>query len=303
MKVLTAALAAFLLVGLLFLAACGGGGASSSTNSSSAAPITGNWSIALQTIPSTPTGTPKSTGTLSGFLSGTKDAVTGRTVYTGTTCAGIGNVSGTVTGSKVALSVSPTGLNISLTGTLAPDQSSMCGTSAGANVMSGNYTLLASGCGKPETGSWTGCPVQPLNGTLSGTFTSNSIGNPVFPVTAAISQGSSDGASSAPLTGTLTAGSTGSACFPPGTTVNISGLISGEGVVIGLANSAGDPFGQITGTWPNLDPAATPPITISSLTGKYNIPPQGPRGAPCSKGDSGKVCFPADAAFCQTPGP
>jgi hypothetical protein len=278
-------LSVFLLTVLLLTTACGGGSASSNT-SPSVTPIAGNWQMTLQE-----TGKMTSAGTVSGFLQGTNNAVTGSAAYTATTCAGIGTVTGSLSGSNVTLSVSPTGLNISMTGTLGSDMS----------TMSGGYILLASGCGKPTTGTWTGNMVQPLNGSLSGSLTSNSTGNPVFPVTAVVNQGNGAGSSSAPLTGTLTAGSTGSACFPPGTAVNISGLISGESVVVGLADSAGDPLGQITGEWPSLDPTAMPPITKPSLSGTYKIVSQGPRGTPCTKGDSGTLCLSSDATACPAP--
>lgn len=288
MKAVTAPLLSALFLTLLLVStACGGGSASSNSNAS-VTPITGNWQMILQE-----TGKMTSSGTVSGFLGGTNDAVTGSAAYTATTCAGIGTVTGSVNGSNVILSVSPTGLNISLTGTLSSDRSSM----------SGDYILLASGCGKPQTGTWTGNLVQSMTGNLTGSLTSNSTGNPVYPVTAMINQGNGAGSSSASLTGTFTAGSTGSTCFPPGTAVNISGLISGQSVVIGLADSAGDPLGQITGAWPNLDSTATPPVTKPSLTGTYKIVAQGPRGTPCSRGDSGTVCLAPDATACQAPTP
>jgi hypothetical protein len=284
MKAVTApVLLALLLASLLVSTACGGGSASS-TSSPSVTPIAGNWQMTLQE-----TGKMNSSGTVSGFLGGTNDALTGSAAYTATTCAGVGTVTGSVNGSDVTLSVSPTGLNISLTGTLGSDRSSM----------SGDYILLASGCGKPQTGTWTGNLVQPMTGNLTGNLTSSSTGNPVYPVTAMINQGNGTGASSAPLTGTFTAGSTGSSCFPPGIIVNVSGLISGESVVIGLTDVAGDPLGQITGVWPSLDSTATPPVTKPSLTGTYKIVAQGPKGTPCSKGDSGTVCLAPDATACQ----
>jgi len=282
MKAIPSFLMASLPALLMVLSACGGGSTASTSSSSSTPAISGNWQMSLQ---KSSTAKPE---TLSGFLVGTANSISGSAVYAGTSCAGIGTVTGTVGGSNVTLTVNPTGLNINLTGTLGSDRASMSGT----------YILLATGCGKPETGTFTGNLVQPLNGNLSGTLSSGS--GSVYPVTGQVSQSQSTG-SSAPLAGTLTAGSSGSTCFPSGTTANISGLISGESVVVDIVDTTGDELGQVSGEWPSLDPTATPPITKPSLTGTYKIVSQGPKGTPCAKGDSGTVCLSTDPTACRAP--
>ena len=238
----------------LFMIGCGGGSGSSDPPSA-AWPISGNWQMEMQKSST-------ATRTQSGFLLEKNNAVSGSLIFAGTTCAGMGNVSGTVSGSDVSLSVEPTGLSIDLTGTLGPDKASM----------SGNYAMLAAGCGKPETGTWTAALIKPLNGSFQGSFVSTRSGT-TFPASAQIGQGANVGTASAPLTGTLSI--TGSSCF---TTANISGLISGTSVVLNFGESAGTQVGQVTGT-------STPDGT--SLSGTYSIPEQGAPGAPCHAGDIG----------------
>ena len=232
-----------------------GGGNSSSDPSSAAWPIAGNWQMSMQNSGSL-------TRTQSGFLQENKGTVSGSLIFAGTPCAGMGSVSGNVNGSNISLLVDPTGLSIELTGTLGSDKTSMSGT----------YLTLASGCGKPETGTWTANLVQPLNGNFQGSFVSTRSGT-TFPVAAQIAQGPNTGTASASLAGTLNI--TGSSCF---TTANISGLVSGTSVVINFGDSEGTQIGQLT---------ATSTIDGTSMSGKYSIPLQGNPGAPCHAGDVG----------------
>jgi hypothetical protein len=243
-----------LLAFCLLSSGCGGGN-SSSDPSPAAWPISGNWQMTLKKSNTL-------TRTQSGFLLENSNAVSGALIFSGSPCAGLGTATGTVRGRDVSLLVEPTGLSIDLTGILGTDKSSMSGT----------YMTLASGCGEPETGTWTGNLVAPLNGSFQGSFVSTRSGAN-FPISAALTQGPNGGTASTSLTGTLNI--MGSSCF---TTANISGLISGTSVVINFGDSSGTPVGQLT---------ATSTLDGTSLSGAYSIPTQGAPGAPCHAGDVG----------------
>jgi hypothetical protein len=241
---------------LLLLSACG---SVSKSQPAAAWPVSGNWQMSLQ---KNAKAKPKAQ---SGFLLESQTAISGSVLFAGASCAGVGNVTGTASGSNVSLTITPTGLSIELTGTLGSDQASMSGT----------YTILALGCGAPESGTWTGQLVKPLNGNVLGTFISK--GGASYSISGQLSQGQNGGAPSALLSGSLDAA--GYDCF---TTANVSGLISGTNVVVNLADSAGSPVGQVIGT---ITPDAT------SITGTYKIVQQGSPGSPCHNGDSGTFAF------------
>jgi len=248
----------FLLALLLLLIGCGGG---SSANSSSGT-LSGNWQMTLQK-----TGTTKFAKTQSGSLVQNNGVISGSVILTDTPCSGVGNVSGTVTGTAVSMVVSPTGVVVNQTGTVSSDQSSM----------SGNYTILSTGCSgsqtAPQSGTWTANLVKPLTGNFQGTFTSNKAG--ALPVTGQVSQGPNTGSSNTALTGNL---SITGYCF---SAANISGVISGTAVVMNLVDSSGVEIAQVTGT-SSLDG--------TSLTGTYHAIAQGTGGtSPCVDGDSGTV--------------
>lgn len=240
----------------LLMTACGGGSSSAGSQSGS---ISGNWQMSLQKNQSKLK--PK---TQSGFLVQSNNAVTGDLLFTGIPCSGVGTVTGSVTGANVSLVVDPVGITVNLTGAVSSDQTSM----------SGNYTLLASGCGSTESGTWKANIVKPLNGNLQGTFTSTRLGK-ALPVTGQISQGQNTGSSNTTLAGNLNI--TGY-CFASAT---ISGAVSGTAVVMNLVNSSGTEIAQLTGT-STLDG--------TSVTGTYHVIPQGTGGTPpCVDGDGGKV--------------
>ena len=250
-----------LLLGLLLLAtACGGG---SSSTSSSSGSIAGNWQMTLQKSNT------KLKRTQSGFLLQNKDTVTGGVIFTDFPCSRVGSVTGSLTGTDIGFSVSLTGLTVNLTGTLGSDQASM----------SGDYTILATGCegvltNTQETGSWTASLVKPLSGNFQGTFKSTRLGTS-YPVTGQVSQGPNTGISNAPLTGNL---SVTGYCF---TGAKISGVVSGTAVVMNLLNSDGTQVGELTGT---------SALDGSSVTGTYQVLPQGPTGTPpCDDGERGTV--------------
>lgn len=241
----------------------GCGSSSSSNPAPSSVPISGNWQMTLQS--SDANEKPK---TQSGFLQGNGGVVTGSMLFSDSSnaCSGVGEATGTVSGSTVSLSVSPIGIQISLDGTL------------NSTSMKGSYTMLSTGCtgrySAPETGTWTANSVTPLNGTMQGTFTSHRLGSDL-PVTGKVSQGANTGTSSTPVSGSL---SVTGYCFA---SASISGAVSGTSVVMNLLNSDGTQIGQVSGT-STLDG--------KSVTGTYNVVPLGSGGTqPCQNGDSGTV--------------
>jgi len=246
----------------ILLTAC----ASSNHDPSSSGAVSGNWQISLQ--PSNPTWRQT---TQSGFLLEANGILTGSMMFTDISCSGVGSVSGTVSGSNVTFTVTPTGLNMEFTGSMSQP-----------NTMTGSYTILSTGCGgvysAPQTGTWTANLVTPLNGNLQGTFTSHE--GVTYTITGQVSQGPNTGVSTANLNGTL---STTGYCFF--TTTNVTGAISGTSVVLNLVGSNGAQIGQVIGT---------ASVDGTSLTGTYRLIGLGPGvGAvpPCVNGDSGTVTF------------
>jgi hypothetical protein len=263
------------LSSVLFLSLCvlllmSGCGSSGKVLPPPAFSLSGNWVFSLQE--NNGNANPK---TQSGFLLANQDSVTGGVLLVAPPCTGDGAVSGTVTGNNVSLSVSATGLSISLIGTLGSDNSSMSGT----------YNLLVSGCSlKPESGSWMAILLPTLTGTFqqaTSNLTSNHTGS-VYQISGPITQARDTGAASVALNGNLTSDSP---CF---TAATVSGLIGGPNVVLNLVDSTGAQIGQVVGIWPNIDNTAMPPITTPSVVGKYSLLAQG-KGSPCPGGDSGTV--------------
>jgi hypothetical protein len=209
--------------------------------------------------------------TQSGFLIQNGGTVTGSVIFTDQPCSGVGSVTGTVSGTAISLLVSPTGVNVNLSGTIG----------SGQNSMSGNYTTLSTGCSAtdvaPGTGIWTANRVKPLSGNIQGTFTSNDESLSPVTVTGKVSQGPNTGISTVPLTGSLSATDY---CF---STADISGVVSGTSVLMNLVSSDGTQIGQVSGTT-SLDG--------TFITGTYQVMGQG-KGAepnpPCVEGDHGTV--------------
>jgi hypothetical protein len=248
----------------LLLNGCGGG-SSNSNSSPSLGSISGNWQMSLQKSNSTLQ--PK---TQSGFLVQNGGNVAGSVLFTDIPCSGIGGVTGTVSGTDVSLVVDPVGVEVNLSGTVG----------SGQTAMSGNYTILSTGCSgtetAPQTGTWTASLVSPFSGNIQGTFASTPHST-TYAITGSVKQGSNTGVSTAPLTGTMNA--TGY-CFAA---ANITGSIGGTAVVIDLADTDGVEVGQIIGT-SSLDG--------TSFTGTYQILGLGSTvPPPCGDGDSGAVTF------------
>jgi hypothetical protein len=248
----------------ILLVACGSSNNSSST--SNPAGVAGNWQMSLQ--PSNPKWKP--TGQ-SGFLVENGGVLSGSMMFTDIACSGVGSVEGTVDGTNLSFSVTPTGINIQYLGSLTQP-----------TVMSGSYTILSSGCSgvysAPQTGTFTANLVAPLKGNIQGSFVSHE--GVTYPITGQLSQAASTGVSTANLSGSM---NTSNYCFF--TTTNLTGVISGTNVVLNLVGSDGTQVGQIAGTT-SLDG--------SLITGTYKLIGFGPGvGAkpPCVNGDGGTVTF------------
>src|SRR5208282_3926831 len=202
------------------------------TSSSSTPPtdnLSGNWQMTLQSA--------TSSETQSGFLLQSGTTITGSILFSGqtisgqTSCAGVGATVGQLSGGGVTMTESPVGDTISLTGVPSTNFTSM----------SGSYSILASGCGQTEVGTWTGTKVSPLTGNFGATFTLAGAND--FHFLGTITQGPNTGGSDANLTGTMT--STDSPCFAQAT---IAGVISGTSVVLNLLTSDGVTLGKFSGT-------------------------------------------------------
>jgi hypothetical protein len=251
---------AFLLVFSLFLTACGSSNSSNSDPSSGS--IAGNWQMSLQ-----PSNTKLNPRSQSGFLAQSGNNLTGSLLLTDVPCTGIGSVNGTVSGTAVSLTISPTGLLLDLTGTVASNQTSM----------SGDYTILSTGCSStntaPQNGTWTANLIPPFSGNFTGTFYAQNNG-PTYTVSGQLTQGSSAGQSSAPLTGTLTI--TGFPCLAG---ANLTGLVSGTSVVLNWVDSDGNQLGEMY---------ATSSLDGTSMGGTYKFVGQGTTGIPgCKAGVGG----------------
>ncbi len=221
------------LVSLLaFLAACGGSGKIQTL------PLSGNWQITLQSK------TLSATETQTGFLLQSANGISGGAQFSGQTitiagtptlvCNAVGTAQGQLTGTNVSLTFTQPGQTINLTGTTANNSTSM----------SGNYSILASGCGQTEVGTWSANQVDPLSGGFQATFTpySNSSYNQPFSFTGTITQGMNTGGSTATVSGTMT--STDLPCF---STATIAGVVSGSTVVLNLLTTDGIALGKISG--------------------------------------------------------
>jgi hypothetical protein len=252
---------AFLLALAGLTGSCGSSG--NPSTSATAGPLTGNWQMTL-----TDTSTNSVAKSQSGSLIQTGNAVTGGLLLTDAPCTGIGAVSGTVTGTAVSLSLNPVGVSVNLTGTLA----------ASPAALSGAYTILSTGCQGsavvPESGTFTASLVSPLQGSVSGAFTSQD-GASTYPITGTLTQAPITASATTSLSGTLAF--TGF-CYP---SVNLLGSISGTSVVMNLVLTDGSSIGQFNGAT-SLDG--------TSLTGKYTYDGLG-SGAPkgCVDGGAGSA--------------
>ena len=210
---------------LMISPACGGPGPKTP-----AALLSGNWQMTLQNE--------TSSETQSGFLMESGNIVSGnfqlsgQTISGQTICSGVGSVVGLANGTSVSLTVSPAGQTVNLTGTSANNSTSM----------SGNYSILASGCGQTDLGTWTATRINSLTGSFQATFTTYGA-SPLFHFTGTLTQGPNTGGSTATVSGSMT--STDSPCF---TSASIGGVVSGTTVVLNLLTSDGVALGKYSGT-------------------------------------------------------
>lgn len=258
----------FCLILPILLTGCGSG--NSNTGSTSSGAISGNWQMSLQ--PSIPKSRPTAQ---SGFLVENNGVLTGGMAVQNLACPGVGNVSGSVSGSNLTFSVTPAGLDLEFTGSMTK-----------TGTMGGNYTILSTGCTgnftAPQDGIWTANQVSPMNINIQGLFTSShqNLTPGTFNIAGKLAQGSSTGESTTSLAGTLSA--TGYCFF---TTTSVTGTISGTSVVVNLVGSDGTQIGQISGT-ASLDG--------SSFNGSYRMIGLGPgHEPPCVNGDTGTVTWPS----------
>lgn len=262
------------LICAIMLTSCGGG--SSDAGKTVVNGLSGNWQIMLQNS--------SSSGTQSGFLLQTGTNVTGSLLSSGqtisgqTVCSGVGSVQGQIKGADASLTVILAGQSLNLTGATANNLTSM----------SGDYSILASGCGQTETGTWSANQVNPLTGSFQSTFAVDGGIVPPFHYTGTITEGANTGASIAPLSGTMS--STDTPCF---TTATIAGVITGTSVVVNILRSTD---GRVLGKY-----SGTMTTDATSVTGRFAFTDAAHPGAlgPC-EGYGGNATFTVQAAPATT---
>jgi len=238
---------------------------SSKDPSSVSGPMAGNWQMSL--LPSTNI----HARSQSGFLQQNGNTISGSLLLVDSPCSGVGSATGTAAGNNVSLVVAPVGVQITLTGTSTSNPSSM----------SGNYTLISTGCQQeqtsPQTGTWTASLVAPMNGTIStGSFASTRL-NTSYTLGGTVTQGPNTGLSNTSVSGSFSFSASTPYCFSG---LTMSGVISGTSVTLNLLDSTNTQQGEINGT-----------LTLdgTSFTGSYKIMPQ--NNQPCVAGDEGTVTF------------
>jgi hypothetical protein len=246
---------------ILFSAACGGSGSPTFAPPTSA---NGNWQFNLvQNYPS-----PSTTLSISGFLvEASSGDLTGSlqvpALGKDINCAGASIAAGTISGEDVNFLLNVFGTEISFTGTVSSDGSSM----------SGSYQAPAGACyNKATTGTWTASLVPPLTGTFTGTLLSEYMetltgaSSPVaVPVSGTMTQSDSAGASNATLAGTITAA--GYPCFA---TATMTGTISGQNVYLSFYGYNGEQIGTL-GTPPPAAGGSAFPATVVVAPGELSL--------------------------------
>jgi hypothetical protein len=154
-------------------------------------------------------------------------------------------VTGNVNGNIVTLIASYTGVTVNLTGTVSADGSTMAGT------------YVASGSCGSDAGTWTAQKLPQVNGTYSGTVTSNSTPTQHIGV-----QGTISADANYNLTGSAVVSSS---CL---SSLNFSGSQIGAAAVITGTDNVGD---RVLFTFLANDPS------FNSFTGIYQV-----AGGPCS---------------------
>jgi hypothetical protein len=266
-----------LFAGTLMLSACGSNSSSSGSQQQNAA-ISGNWQFSM--TPADPN-YPASAqyGLQGGFLLEKNGNVSGQAAYSiasdqlqnglPVVCdSGSAVITGTISGQNLTLTAVAGTQTFALTGTLGPNGSITNGqfTTPGASVGG-----AVCGAPTPQGGSaaWSAVSVPPLSGSVTGSFHSTGLvlNNQDFQVTGTLNQGENIGASSATISGSLsfvdaTTLLSDYPCFPAGS-VNVSGQISGNTVILQLIGIDGSSDGQI-GIAASLAPNSTglAPVTF-----------------------------------------
>lgn len=242
----------FLLALLTATLSCGNSTPASKPQSG---PLSGNWQIALRrhVLPVPPL-------IFSGFLVQSGNSVTGA-VSLGSLCSGVGTIAGSVDGNSVTLTINEFGEEISLQGNMPT-----LGT-----PMAGQFSNLAGGCtAYANSGTWSAVQIAPITGAFHGTFTSSAnIGNGTTNVTGNLDQGANTGSSTATLTGAITA-TTGASLCSYLSSATITGLISGNAVVLDLYGPDGAQIAQFGNFGSNPAVKVTPEGT--SISGTYVFP-------------------------------
>ena len=240
------------VLGLAVLAGCGG--SSTSNTGTNPQPLSQNWQLTMadQTDGQ---GNDFTGGLTGGFLLQKGNTVTGSFSYgiipapvqvNSVPCAGgSAQVSGTISGQTVTLTVTAGVQTFTLTGTVSADGSSMMGnyTTTGGVPLDGGGT-----CGVAQTGAtWSAAAVPAITGSFQG----NIHDGPVYAITGTLLQGANAGASSATVTGELF--SEDDPCF---THAFLNGTISGSSVLLSVIGDSGLTIGEIgSGGGPGSAPA------------------------------------------------
>jgi len=195
---------------------------------------TGNWQVKFV---ADGTGSQRTGG---GFLGQVGPNITGAFVLAGS-CAGNGNVSGSIDRQDVTLSLSQIGQKLSLLGTISQDN----------KTMSGTYGSAVNSCVTvPETGSWTATQVQAVNGAFSATFLSSQGLGTAHLAGTLTQQPKPNGGTLANLNGPLASSDSPCVVLASGTQLALQGTITGTEVsfqIFDLASSNG-PLGNFSGT-------------------------------------------------------
>lgn len=292
---------ALLWASLAALAGCGGSGSNSQSGSGA---LTGNWQFQLSNDGSY-TG-----GPAGGFFLQNGGSTTGSLTYSvlapainsTVPCAGgVAQVTGTVNGQNVSLTITAGSQTFTLTGTM--------GSGAGGSTMSGTYTSTAGAnmqisgggtapCGAAQSGmSWTATSVPSVTGTVQGDFhsTIGVFAGQDFPISGSLTEGPNIGAANATLTGTIL--TPGYPCF---SSASLNGTISGTSVILQVVAPNGLEVGTI-GFNSNGNGASLPAVVQQGASNSTLVTAFSPSGYAITNsacptpgsgaGDKGNACF------------
>jgi len=281
--------------------ATGCGTSTSQSSSTSSGPMAGNWQFQMQTpgdssfvgaVPSSCTPEYENQPPplcFSGFVLQDGQSLTGQLIYAialpvqnappSLCSSGSGALSGKINNQDVTLTLGAGAMTFTFTGTLSADGSTITGT---YNSTDGK------GCGTEQSAiPWTANIVQPLTGSVQGSFHSTGIGllnGQDFPVTGTLTQGTNIGASNATVTGKLAFQD-----YPCLGAVNVNGQISGNTVRLQLFTGNGLDVGEI-GTPSVAMFGSTPQGGVLHGTNAYGLTTsQCPGGN--GPGDKGNLCL------------